>query len=570
MDIGLISNERRLTNAGRVLLQIANSGDFRRDNLLNLPTDSYLYLKQLLKTATYVDNGCVRPFVITIYAISRLGYLTDEEFTYLLPLCTTNGNTKAILGAIEDLRNNEGNVNSIITSRLMAMDNYKAALEHFLNERVTENVIVDVGMNRKSRSYDKPYFELYKLLYKIVFLRDTHSVLPLFEQSRNISGKSGTLWRQFLFNTTSRRKIEQSMLDTLNNVPLLNAQTEHEFKQLFFEQMHLFKARANLSDFADLNRRYFKTTDTLIFADNKVELDVLPRCWLSSIVNKLPSIAFSVADNLINDVELLDIAPFLKIDESILFANLQEIYGVTVRTATDASRLIYDERYRRFNKLIDEKFNRETLIDLFAMFERRDDDSIRQIVTNNALVPTIFEYVLGIAWYLISNRQGDVLSYMNLSLEADLLPRSHAIGGSADIAYLYEKTEHYPAHCLLIEATLSDGNTQRRMEMEPVSRHLGEYILRTKDENAYALFVSTFLRRNVISDFRNRRTYQYYSDSYENCVDGLKILPIATTEIRKILENDICYERLYDLFDTAYSSDEPVPTWYEREVVRQL
>jgi AraC-like DNA-binding protein len=325
-----------------------------------------------------------------------------------------------------------------------------------------------------------------------------------------------------------------------------------------------------LSDYADLNRRYFKTTDTVIFADGKVELDVLPRCWLYSTTADLPRIAFIGADNLAENVELADIAAFLAINERQLYANLQRLYGVTVTTAADANRVINDERYRRFNALIDERFDRATLIDLFGKFERREDNAIRQAVTNNADIPTIFEYILGIAWYLISDRSGEVLSYMNLSLEADLLPRTHAAGGNADIEYVYAQTAAYPAHTLLIEATLADSTNQRRMEMEPVSRHLGEHILSSGDVNAYCVFVSTFLHRNVISDFRNRRTYEYYSDQYENVVDGLKILPLATPELRAILERNIGYDRLYSLFESAYRSDEAVPMWYEREVAEKL
>ena len=566
-DIGLIDNEHRLTAVGRELLQIVKDKNFKSNNLLGLPTDSYIYLKQMLKTRSIDDDGhIVRPFVVCLYALSRFAYLTDEEFTYLLPLCTSQENTETIIGAIENLRNGIGDINEIIISRLMAMDNYKVAQDYFLAEHVTEDVITAVGMNRKSRKYDKPYYPFYTLLYKVALRRDTTSILPLFEQISKISKTTGPLWRQYLFSTTSRHKLVRNGLDALNDVPLLRAANETEFKRLFFEQMHLFKARATLSDYADLNRRYIKTTDAAIFADGKAELDVLPRCWSYSIADELPSIAFTATDCLAKNVEFHEIAPFLEIDEQRLYTNLQQVYGVSVTTAADANRIITDERYKRFNELIDERFNRDTLIDLLKKFEQRDDDAIRQTVTNNADVPTIFEYVLGIAWYIISDRRGDVLSYMNLSLEADLLPRSHATGGNADIEYHYERTADYPAHCLLIETTLSDGSNQRRMEMEPVSRHLGEYILSSGDINAYCVFVSTYLHRNVISDFRVRKSYEYYSDEYKNVVKGLKILPLSTSEIQTILERGIGYDKLYLLFDTAYRSGEPVPSWYEREI----
>ena len=89
-------------------------------------------------------------------------------------------------------------------------------------------------------------------------------------------------------------------------------------------------------------------------------------------------------------------------------------------------------------------------------------------------MPTIFEYIVGIVWYKVSNRKGRILDYFNLSLDADLLPKTHAAGGMEDITYRYNATPGYPEHTLLIEATLAEAGTQRRMEMEPVSRHLGD------------------------------------------------------------------------------------------------
>jgi hypothetical protein len=457
----------------------------------------------------------------------------------------------------------------------MAMDNYKTAMNYFLSVPVTESVITTIGMNRKSggtgqKAYDKPYYPFYKLLRAVVIDRAGDKVLSLYKACGKLSGKTKNLWRKNLFNATTEKRLKHDGLKALNDVSLLGAKSEQDFKRMFFEQMHLFKARATLSDYADLNRRYFKTTDTMIFCDKKAELDVLPRCWLYSTADELLNSAFISSNNLTENVELSDIASFLTIDENKLYANLEKLYGVTVTTAADANRIINDERYRRFNALIDERFNKTVLIDLLEKFEGRDDDAIRQIVTNNADIPTIFEYVLGIAWYLISDRCGDILSYMNLSLEADLLPRSHAQGGSADIEYVYHQTTIYPAHTLLIEATLTDKSNQRRMEMEPVSRHLGEHILATGDKNSYCLFVSTFLDNNVISDFRNRRTFEYYSKQYKNVVKGMKILSLETKELRTILERGMDYNKLYELFEFAYYSNEPIPTWYEREIANKI
>ena len=51
---------------------------------------------------------------------------------------------------------------------------------------------------------------------------------------------------------------------------------------------------------------------------------------------------------------------------------------------------------QRGAKLIDDKFDKNTIVRLLDDFESRNDDEIRSIVTDNADIPTIFEYVLGI------------------------------------------------------------------------------------------------------------------------------------------------------------------------------
>lgn len=160
------------------------------------------------------------------------------------------------------------------------------------------------------------------------------------------------------------------------------------------------------------------------------------------------------------------------------------------------------------------------------------------MVTDNADVPIIFEYVLGILWYKTSERHGKILDYMKLSLDADLLPKTHASGGDADIVYEYEATEYYPEHTLLLEATLADSTNQRRMEMEPVSRHLGKHLLRTGNLSSDCVFATNYLDINVIADFRGRKSMPFYDpQDYSKSVNGMKIIPLQTSDLKKILSN---------------------------------
>lgn len=49
-----------------------------------------------------------------------------------------------------------------------------------------------------------------------------------------------------------------------------------------------------------------------------------------------------------------------------------------------------------FNILINKKLNDSMHIELLNYFETRDDKRIEEIVTDEATIPTIFEYILGI------------------------------------------------------------------------------------------------------------------------------------------------------------------------------
>ena len=153
---------------------------------------------------------------------------------------------------------------------------------------------------------------------------------------------------------------------------------------------------------------------------------------------------------------------------------------------------------------------------------------------------------------------------MKLSLDADLLPKTHAAGGEADIVYEYTSSEYYPEHTMLLEATLADGSNQRRMEMEPVSRHLGQHLLRTRNDSAYCVFATTFLHINVLADFRGRKNMYYYdSIDHSKFVDEMKIIPLQTSELKALILSGKTYKELYAVLEEAYNSDLPPHEWYE-------
>lgn len=562
VDIGLIDDGRRLTNAGISLLEICNANDFASDNFFEIPKDSYIYLKQLLKTSSSIDGNTVRPFIVLLYVLSKVDELSLDEFTYLLPLCTNSENTQSVVDGIEAIRTGTLTIDDFILDRLMGMDNYQAALALLLDNNVDENLLCEVGLNRKSRSYDKVYFPLYQQLYSAYVNNDSMAFSQVYTATKDI--KIGKWWRGYLFNTISEVAIGRNPLNCINHTLFDSVTNENEFKTAFFKVMHLFKAKATLSDYLDLNRRYVKTTDVVLFEDDIVKLDIVPKHFFNSVIDELYVQAYVETEELYHDCAINNIALCLNINEQAVINGVNAELGATVTTIAEARAVLEYNRYARLQHLIDTRFTDTQILTLLDCFERRNDTDIRSMVTDNADVPTIFEYVLAILWYKVSERQGKILDYMKLSLDADLLPKTHAAGGEADIVYEYEATEHYPSHTLLIEATLADSTNQRRMEMEPVSRHLGQHLIRTRNMDSYCVFATNFLNINVISDFRSRKTTQYYdSQDYTQYVEGMKIIPLEKSELKRIIQVSKTYKELYPIFEEAFNSTLPPHLWYE-------
>ena len=526
VDIGLIDDNRRLTNVGKALLAISESNDFGSDNHFEIPKDSFMYLKQLLKTSCVVDSNTVRPLIVLLYLLSKLGELSSDEFTYLLPLCTSKETTDEIITCIDDINNGQKTVDDVIVSRLLSMDNYKEALSLLLSrENVDENLICEIGINRKSRNYDKPYFPLYQALHKVYMEKGRSAFVEIFDAAKKI--RISNYWIKYLLDTNSRVALVRNAEAHIKPTDFDNVTTENEFRTVFFKLMQLFKAKATMRDYFDLNRRYFRTTDIVLFEDGIVKLDVVPKHFFKSVIDSLYEQAYISSDLLYENCALEEIADCLVINDDVVIRCINAELGIGTTTIDTAREALERIRYRRFKTLIDKKFSDENLLELLTCFENRNDDEIRRMVTDNADVPTMFEYVLGVLWYKISDYQGKVLDYMKLSLDADLLPKTHAAGGEADIVYEYNQTADYPEHALLLEATLADSSNQRRMEMEPVSRHLGQHLLRTGNLNSYCVFATGTLNINVIADFRSRKSIPYYDpQDYSKNVSGMKIIPL--------------------------------------------
>lgn len=576
VQIGVIDDNRHITEIGEKIIDIVEKENFKSDNIFNINKDSYLYLKQLLKLQI-TDNGInVKPFAVLLYFLLELGYLKKDEFTYILPLCTNREYIDIMLENIKMYRNNKKTIEDIIQDKMENMSNYKAAIE-FIKENginsIEEFYLIDMG--RKGTKYVKPMYKFYNELYEISqrnFDEEAlDTIIKFIKKQTKKNSKVAKYWKEYL--RYSSKMLTEEYLEDIKEIPLFNFKNKTEYTIEFFKVMHTAKWKATLEDYADLNKRYISLSDIVIFEDDKIELDVFPKYFFLNISKEIVNTEILDKDEYNNfistDIELNKIYECLNVNVDEILHQIQADYPDRVVNKDSIKTFIEDEKLRRFNELIDNKFNENQLVQLFTYIENNDRNAIDEYVDWNSDVPTIFEYILGITWYRFSNRSGNILEYMKLSLDANLLPKTHAAGGTADIVYEYNKTNAYPEHKVLLEATLTESTSQRKNEMEPVSRHLMREIQENDNNNTYAVFVANILQEEVLSDFRSRKNYQFRGKT--SVKSGLKIISLSIRDIIKLINIKIQYSKLYKIFDEAYKDTNINDLeWYEKLIKNKI
>ena len=393
----------------------------------------------------------------------------------------------------------------------------------------------------------------------------------MYKACNKISGNAKRLWKDYLFMGYTVNNLDEEFDINFKKLEISKQFNIIDFKRGFFEKMHTFKWKVNLKEYFDLNKRYFSLTDILRFSEEKIELDTLPKYYFSLIIEDLLNENLrtdkeyrKVFNNLISIEKISD---KYKINIDSVIDSINNDLGTSL-TINNINSYIENKKIEDFNNLINKRFTNDKVLKLLDYIKVRNDEEIFEYVTDNATISTIFEYIVGISWYRISGKKGNILKYMNLSLDANLLPKTHAGGGMADIVYEYDE-DSYPKHNLLLEVTLSESTGQRSMEMEPVSRHLGECIKKSGNERDYAVFIANILDERVILDFRNRKSYSYPLGGGKY-TKGLKIIPIDIDALQKILIKNINYNQIYEWFNQSYISEVPDPKWYEKEILNKV
>lgn len=533
-DFNLIKRkEKRITKQGYELLHLIKTQAHKINNdFLQIDLISLFFLKA---TLNFSNKNLLQNYLEVFKAFS--GELNIETFA-ILPLINNFKNPQNFIQAIK---------NNTVFSTLENNEN----LDAFLYDLEKNTLRVDYFKTAKG---DETAISIVKVLEKLFLaLRKKWNEKSienfLSSQCDSEFKKFKTLYLPYIIKTKKKEEKQKELRDFICTGNL------KEFGERFYNSIIRSRLNANLKDYCDLNRRYLNLTGIFEFEKDKVALNLV----------------FKIILNHSHSSEILEKIATSQTSKELLkeyfddkeFKAVFKKYGILNKN--DLKNYKENADREKLKKLIDEHFTRNNIIEILKLFEDRKNDSqiVKKINSKEATIPTIFEYIIAIAWHYIDDENLDRILNAGLSLDSNLLPKSHAVGGDADFKFYYED------HALMIEVTLTEKTNQRRAEMESVSRHLGNLLLsleQTKQQKSFSIFIAPYLDKNVLNDFRSR-IYCYFEKESEH-IKGMKILPLNTNDIIKILESKRSYQSLKPHFEKLFASQNDWGSqWYNDEIV---
>lgn len=299
-----------------------------------------------------------------------------------------------------------------------------------------------------------------------------------------------------------------------------------------------------IMEYADVTKRVLKVTGVVSFKNGIVELKYR-ELWneLLKDINIEDFIFGKSTEKQYSDYEESSESFFLNhhcIEEIFGFddENIEKAINEIKSNCDGLSEEEIREKYKNkiskeFEEFIIDEYPKEKVVEILELFsDRKNDDLIKKRVAENTDIPTIFEYIIGIAWYYISSEKYDVFSSFNLSMSADFEPETHAGGGTGDIVI------NYNDYILMIEATLMNKHAQKRGEWEPVLRHATNLSVDSAPKEVITLFIADELDENTINIWRAVATVPLKSSRNGEVTESVTIMPLKNDELSSMLQSE--------------------------------
>ena len=560
VKIGLLDEKRKITEIGENLL----NGKIEQDSiekLFSLTDDNIIFLRQLLKLKVYESTGenYIYPYRMGVYLLSKFEDIPQNEFSTILSLIKAGKNEKEykiILNNYELVKNKKMSFSEYIAKYIQTENNEILFKE---KEKITKENFRKYFINRKSKEKIEDYFKFYKICLEFLENKNTDNYIKLKKISKKESIKKAFGYNKIPFKFT--KTIDEFF--EVNKNTIFSEQNIENFNSMFYDLFRNSKNYDLIFEYNDMTIRTFNLSGIISFENGLVNL--LYKWFTKNIFLELINMKLSgsnteiIKDNFLKNKTLIEIFD-IQNDKII---NFEEKLKKENNISNNISLVEYflQKVNDDFEKKIEKRFSNEKICEILSLIRQRKDIKINEMITDNAKIPTIFEYILAIAWHRITDKGFNLKESMNLSLDGDGYPLSHAPGGDGDIIAKYKDFD------IMLEATLMDKNTQKRGELEPVIRHSVNLTIKNNEQNrkTYTFFVANELDTNVINIFRAASMIELAStqekDKYTN---GVKIYSLSIENVEYLLKNKLNYiEFLQNIFED-YNENIPIKNeWHQ-------
>lgn len=577
VKMGFTTTNRSITEAGYSYLR----GSVIRDELEELlPLDNVniALFRQLSKLKIFgsSNNGkrqFYSPFIMALVLLLNNETIDEHSFEVVVQGLSPYSSDEVK----EAIRNNEINVTELEES----IRNIDITIPEELIGKY--DIDFDVFKNifkgsKKNDSISKLYYDFFSVLrdFRNNKTEETYANLINCLDQDNIA----SIYKAFGYgkavfaagNKGSRYKLERFLEKNANHPLLISEDFVSEFYTAYTR-----------SKWIDGIREYSDTTIRLLSATGLFKFKNLPELSYKEILSLIFDVE-QLRQNVFGEMTDEEYAhyeetedsyfgkniPFVEIfnysndDISAITSKLEKLLGVGA--ATDVKKFLNDQKNSDFIAHINDKYPKEKIMELLPMFsDRKKDNQIKKEVNDAATVPTIYEYIIGIAWYYISNKEFDLYNSLNLTLNADFEPVIHAGGGDGDIVI------HYEEIIIMLEVTLMNKQAQKRGEWEPVLRHSLNLKAANEPTETITFFIADELDYNTINIWRAVASVSLESTNTHTKVDGVVIMPFTNNEVLAFLKNSVYYK---DIVKAVKDSFAKVPQitdvkWHE-EIMSNL
>lgn len=560
VKIGLADEQRQISPVGKSWIHGKKFRRSRFERLLPIDETNLMFLRQLLKLRVYTKEGekYYSPMMMAMYILLNNLRVSQDLFITMIQMLNPYQSVEPSIFVKKFLGGYAQNL-----ERDYILFDSNEVLDEILNEGIpmSEEVFMKYFISGKSKKNIRVYREFYECLIKFNAKRTKETLEKIVElfsdnQKKFMINKAFGFGRNvFIFDKRDKTNVSKFM-ELNENLDIFK---NDDLNKKLFLQFQASKRHDSIKEYGDVTRRVMKVTGIISFKNGVVEL-VQYDLWKKffdkvnienfifgeSTTEAYKGYEKKITSDFLNHLTIEEIFNYKEEDvEKTIFEIKNEL---NLSSEEEIRQKLFNRTSEAFIQHIKDNYPKEKILEILPLFsDRKNDLKIQKMVAENTDVPTIFEYIVGIAWYHISSQKFDLFSSLNLSMSADFEPETHAGGGVGDIVIDYEDS------ILMIEVTLMNKHAQKRGEWEPVLRHATNLTIESAPKEVITLFIANELDENTINIWRAVATVPLKSSRTKEFAETITIMPLKNGEIKKILDNGIdetiMLERIKKSFD---------------------